>query len=161
MSRICLSALLLRCEYQRLKQKIWCGRGDLNPHAFRRHPLKMVCLPIPPLPLYCINNCAWLRVFCCCSAMMRCASRLNVIVSGDILQRERRLGGAKVSRSAWLSGCVIIRHGQTVNQNSQTRRLRERFPRSRRSYWDIPRQESRCCCFRSPWRAERRESTDP
>jgi hypothetical protein len=22
----------------------------LNPHAFRRHPLKMVCLPIPPLP---------------------------------------------------------------------------------------------------------------
>ena len=29
----------------------WCGRGDLNPHAFRRHPLKMVCLPVPPLPL--------------------------------------------------------------------------------------------------------------
>jgi hypothetical protein len=29
---------------------IWCGRRDLNPHAFRRHPLKMVCLPIPPLP---------------------------------------------------------------------------------------------------------------
>ncbi len=28
----------------------WCGRGDLNPHAFRRHPLKMVCLPISPLP---------------------------------------------------------------------------------------------------------------
>jgi hypothetical protein len=28
----------------------WCGRGDLNPHAFRRHPLKMVCLPVPPLP---------------------------------------------------------------------------------------------------------------
>ena len=28
----------------------WCGRRDLNPHAFRRHPLKMVCLPIPPLP---------------------------------------------------------------------------------------------------------------
>jgi hypothetical protein len=23
----------------------------LNPHAFRRHPLKMVCLPVPPLPL--------------------------------------------------------------------------------------------------------------
>jgi hypothetical protein len=22
----------------------------LNPHAFRRHPLKMVCLPVPPLP---------------------------------------------------------------------------------------------------------------
>src|SRR5260370_297237 len=29
---------------------LWCGRGDLNPHAFRRHPLKMVCLPVPPLP---------------------------------------------------------------------------------------------------------------
>src|SRR5262249_34510883 len=29
---------------------LWCGRGDLNPHALRRHPLKMVCLPIPPLP---------------------------------------------------------------------------------------------------------------
>src|ERR1700687_119260 len=28
----------------------WCGRGDLIPHAFRRHPLKMVCLPVPPLP---------------------------------------------------------------------------------------------------------------
>src|ERR1017187_3774072 len=26
------------------------NRGDLNPHAFRRHPLKMVCLPVPPLP---------------------------------------------------------------------------------------------------------------
>src|SRR6266851_2330010 len=31
----------------------WCGRGDLNPHAFRRHPLKMVCLPVPPLPHGC------------------------------------------------------------------------------------------------------------
>src|SRR5271170_4179003 len=29
---------------------LWCGRGDLNPHASRRHPLKVVCLPIPPLP---------------------------------------------------------------------------------------------------------------
>ena len=28
----------------------WCGRRDLNPHGLRRHPLKMVCLPIPPLP---------------------------------------------------------------------------------------------------------------
>ena len=32
------------------KAERWCGRGDLNPHAFRRHPLKMVCLPVPPLP---------------------------------------------------------------------------------------------------------------
>src|SRR4029077_10330728 len=36
-------------------KKSWCGRGDLNPHAFRRHPLKMVCLPVPALPH--INNC--------------------------------------------------------------------------------------------------------
>jgi hypothetical protein len=33
-----------------VNQLKWCGRGDLNPHALRRHPLKMVCLPIPPLP---------------------------------------------------------------------------------------------------------------
>ncbi len=26
----------------------WCPRGDSNSHDFRRHPLKMVCLPIPP-----------------------------------------------------------------------------------------------------------------
>src|SRR5450631_1891458 len=36
-------------EISRSRKK-WCGRGDLNPHAFRRHPLKMVCLPVPPLP---------------------------------------------------------------------------------------------------------------
>ena len=37
----------------------WCGRGDLNPHAFRRHPLKMVCLPVPPLPLeHCHSTCS-------------------------------------------------------------------------------------------------------
>jgi hypothetical protein len=29
---------------------VWCGRGDSNPHALRRHPLKMVRLPVPPLP---------------------------------------------------------------------------------------------------------------
>jgi hypothetical protein len=28
----------------------------LNPHAFRRHPLKMVCLPVPPLPLSTCNQ---------------------------------------------------------------------------------------------------------
>ena len=27
-----------------------CGRWDSNPHALRRHPLKMVRLPVPPLP---------------------------------------------------------------------------------------------------------------
>src|SRR5262249_14833103 len=26
-----------------------CRRRDSNPHASRRHPLKMVCLPVPPL----------------------------------------------------------------------------------------------------------------
>ena len=36
--------------YAVLEWEGWCGRRDLNPHGFRRHPLKMVCLPIPPLP---------------------------------------------------------------------------------------------------------------
>gem|GEM_PF-6343724 len=27
----------------------WCRRRDSNPHGSPRHPLKMVCLPIPPL----------------------------------------------------------------------------------------------------------------
>src|SRR2546422_6598842 len=27
-----------------------CGRWDSNPHALRRPPLKMVRLPVPPLP---------------------------------------------------------------------------------------------------------------
>src|SRR5437764_11770089 len=37
-------------EFVRVGKNLWCGRGDLNPHASRRHPLKMVCLPISPLP---------------------------------------------------------------------------------------------------------------
>ena len=32
------------------REVIWCGRWDSNPHALRRHPLKMVRLPVPPLP---------------------------------------------------------------------------------------------------------------
>ena len=32
-----------------LKARLRCRRRDSNPHASRRHPLKMVCLPIPPL----------------------------------------------------------------------------------------------------------------
>ncbi len=28
----------------------WCGRRDSNSHGSPRHPLKMVCLPIPPRP---------------------------------------------------------------------------------------------------------------
>src|SRR5262249_11521349 len=39
-----------QCPTPFLRGYIWSGRGDLNPHAFRRHPLKMVCLPVPPLP---------------------------------------------------------------------------------------------------------------
>jgi hypothetical protein len=27
------------------RSRCWCGRGDLNPYAFRRRPLKTVCLP--------------------------------------------------------------------------------------------------------------------
>src|SRR2546425_1429743 len=39
---------LARAEFGRVKS--WCGRRDSNPHALRRHPLKMVRLPVPPLP---------------------------------------------------------------------------------------------------------------
>ena len=28
--------------------KPWCAGQDLNLHALRRQPLKLVCLPIPP-----------------------------------------------------------------------------------------------------------------
>ena len=28
---------------------IWCPRPDLNRHGFRHYPLKIACLPIPPL----------------------------------------------------------------------------------------------------------------
>ena len=41
---------IVTCRLSNLNTLKWCGRGDLNPHALRRHPLKMVCLPIPPLP---------------------------------------------------------------------------------------------------------------
>ena len=27
----------------------WCPRPDLNRHGFRHYPLKIACLPIPPL----------------------------------------------------------------------------------------------------------------
>jgi hypothetical protein len=55
MIRAKVSGFLVDSIYNYL---IWCGRGDLNPHAFRRHPLKMVCLPIPPLPLG-LMLCRW------------------------------------------------------------------------------------------------------
>src|SRR5438093_6628135 len=46
-----------------------CRRRDSNPHASRRHPLKMVCLPIPPLrrSLYFFSGVAGgTGAFCCC-----------------------------------------------------------------------------------------------
>ena len=30
--------------------QVWCGRRDLNPHAFRHRYLKPACIPISPLP---------------------------------------------------------------------------------------------------------------
>jgi hypothetical protein len=36
-----LQPLTTNCSYE-------CPGRESNPHAFRRHPLKMVCLPIPP-----------------------------------------------------------------------------------------------------------------
>ena len=32
-----------------LSESSWCRRRDLNPHGFPHHPLKMACLPVPPL----------------------------------------------------------------------------------------------------------------
>src|SRR5215470_2252416 len=41
---------ILRHEFRLDSEAISpCRRRDSNPHASRRHPLKMVCLPIPPL----------------------------------------------------------------------------------------------------------------
>src|SRR5579883_3516319 len=57
----------------KISSDIWCGRGDLNPHASRRHPLKMVCLPISPLPhcrtallrgTHYISIVSWLPICC-------------------------------------------------------------------------------------------------
>src|SRR6267378_232191 len=34
-------------QRQQTKRDFWCGRWDSNPQALRRHPLKMVRLPVP------------------------------------------------------------------------------------------------------------------
>src|SRR5690606_19018550 len=34
----------------------WCGRWDSNPYTLRHYPLKIACLPIPPLPQNCWLN---------------------------------------------------------------------------------------------------------
>src|SRR5437588_6396374 len=49
---LCVYRCLLSAVHCGAPAWFWCGRGDLNPHAFRRHPLKMVCLPVSPLPLW-------------------------------------------------------------------------------------------------------------
>ncbi len=37
-------------------RRCWCRRRDSNSHGVTRHPLKMVCLPIPPLRHHSSNN---------------------------------------------------------------------------------------------------------
>src|SRR5262247_3721085 len=64
-----------------------CRRRDSNPHASRRHPLKMVCLPIPPLRrgldllrTYFFSGagaagvlcCSWVCAGCCCCCCCCC-----------------------------------------------------------------------------------------
>src|SRR5690554_2565794 len=34
----------------------WCGKWDSNPYTRRHYPLKIACLPIPPLPQNCWLN---------------------------------------------------------------------------------------------------------
>ncbi len=51
----------------------WCGRGDSNPHALRRHPLKMVRLPVPPLP-------PGVKV-----KLLRCAAKLSRLMQSELL----------------------------------------------------------------------------
>jgi hypothetical protein len=38
-----------RAKSRDLLEKVWCERGDSNPHALRRQILSLVRLPIPPL----------------------------------------------------------------------------------------------------------------
>jgi hypothetical protein len=45
-----VAALAVLVEESSAVDFAWCGRRDSNPHASRRHPLKMVRLPVPPLP---------------------------------------------------------------------------------------------------------------
>ena len=40
------------CPYFDLRPELKeCRRRDSNPHTSRHHPLKMACLPVPPLRL--------------------------------------------------------------------------------------------------------------
>src|SRR5262245_57537030 len=61
-----------------------CRRRDSNPHASRRHPLKMVCLPIPPLR----------RGLTCAS--MQGAQRVHASAFFLLLFRRRRCSGRRL-----------------------------------------------------------------
>src|SRR5215472_3008158 len=81
-------------------QKLWCGRGDLNPHAFRRHPLKMVCLPVPPLPQG--NNCNG-------RAALHYSKALGPVASGrrvNLLGEGQRVGPTRLARALCYNGVL-------------------------------------------------------
>ena len=44
-----------RSPFAGLQTFVWCGRRDLNPHSLGHYPLKIACLPIPPLPRISFN----------------------------------------------------------------------------------------------------------
>ena len=50
----------------------WCGRGDLNPHASRRHPLKMVCLPFHHFRMDFLRGSLTSNIPSLCMAMQLC-----------------------------------------------------------------------------------------
>ena len=82
----------------------------MNPHALRRHPLKMVCLPIPPLPqaseserrLELITN-----AICCCDPVLlagRRSRRCWIYRYRNRLSRSRGAGVRPLWRLARQSG---------------------------------------------------------
>jgi hypothetical protein len=40
-----------------INERLWCERGDSNPHALRRQILSLVRLPIPPLSHWAVSYC--------------------------------------------------------------------------------------------------------
>ena len=48
--KILQSLLFVAASGSNLLSQIWCGEGELNPHALRHMPLKHACLPVPPSP---------------------------------------------------------------------------------------------------------------
>ena len=45
----CRVSARFRSDSEIIPFSLWCRRGDSNPHGFPHHPLKMACLPVPPL----------------------------------------------------------------------------------------------------------------